>query len=89
MKAVIRIKAVIAFGVPFFTALGAALAPYAMEGSIVPDSKVKQFIICAIIASAAMVAGLSGIGSFLSTSFANSQASTAGAPGAIVAPTTN
>ncbi len=74
MNAVLFLKGVVACGVPFFTALTGALAPYAMDGASIPDSKVKQVIICLIVSGAAVTAGLSGLGSFLSTSYSDHKA---------------
>jgi hypothetical protein len=69
MKVIIWFKGIVAFGVPFFTAMGIALAPYALKDSTSPNYVGWLIIICA-----PMVAGFSGLGSFLSTSFSDHKA---------------
>ena len=62
---VIWLKAVVAFGIPFFTAAGGALMPFSTADVASPST-----IGWCIIVSASLVAGFSGLGSFLSTTFA-------------------
>jgi hypothetical protein len=65
MFKVIWLKAVVAFGIPFFTAAGGSLMPYSTADSASPNT-----IGWCIIIFASLVAGFSGLGSFLSTTFA-------------------
>ena len=69
MKNIIYLKAAVAFFIPFFTTLGASLAPYALDGS-----KPPTWIALVIIAASVLVSSLSALGSFLSTSFADHKA---------------
>ncbi len=68
---VIKLKLVVAVGIPFFAALSGSLAPYALDGNVIPDSTIKRAILAIIVSSAAVGAALSGLGSFLSTSFSD------------------
>jgi hypothetical protein len=68
---VIWLKAGVAFGIPFFTALGIALEPFSTGDSAQPNVAGWLIIICA-----PLVAGFSGLGSFLSTTFAEHKAKT-------------
>lgn len=62
---IIWLKAAVAFGIPFFTAAGGALMPFSTADVAQPST-----IGWCIIVSASLVAGFSGLGSFLSTTFA-------------------
>jgi hypothetical protein len=66
---VLRLKGWVSFLIPFLVALSGGLGSYALPG--VPRPTVIATI---IIASAALVAGLSGLSSFLSTEFADHKA---------------
>jgi hypothetical protein len=63
---IIYTKAVIAFCVPFFTALGAAYSPY-IGADVAQPTKVGWLV----ITLTPLVAGLSALGSFLSRSYAD------------------
>ena len=65
---VIWIEALIAFLIPFLTALGIALAPYVPAGSSPPSWIGLLVIICA-----PLVAGLSALKSFMSTVYSDAQ----------------
>src|ERR1035437_2005040 len=66
---IIWLKAGVAFTIPFFTALGIALFPYSADDDAQPNLIGWLIIICA-----PMVAGLSALSSFLSTTFAEPKA---------------
>jgi hypothetical protein len=69
MNKIIYIKGAVAFLIPFYTTLGASLAPYAIDGAKPPTT-----VAVIIIGAAVMVSSLSALGSFLSTSFADHKA---------------
>lgn len=71
---VVWVKALIAFQIPFFTALGGALTPYTMGTVTIPTSHFLRILLVVIVLSAALVAGYSGLGSFLSTTFSEHKA---------------
>lgn len=63
------LKAAIAFQIPFFTALGGALTPYVLGGAAIPQSHWLRVALIVVVISACLVAGYSGLSSFLSTSY--------------------
>lgn len=65
---VIYVKAAVAFFIPLAAAVTAGLAPFAMTGAT-PPSRIAE----AIIAFTALSAGATGLGSFLSRSYADHQ----------------
>lgn len=65
---IIWLEGLIAFLIPFASVLGAALAPYAAASSVAPS-----IIAWVIMLSAAMVAGLSALKSFLSTTVSDAK----------------
>ena len=66
---VLRLKGWVSFLIPFLVALSGGLGSYALPGVPRPT-----LIATIIIVSAALVAGLSGLSSFLSTVFADHKA---------------
>ena len=66
---IIWLKAAVAFLIPFFATIGGSLAPYALNGLPLHTKIAVIIIICST-----MVASLSALGSFLSTTFAEHKA---------------
>jgi hypothetical protein len=66
---IIWLKAGVAFSVPFFATIGGSLAPYALNGLPLHTKIAVIIIICST-----MVASLSALSSFLSTTFAEHKA---------------
>src|ERR1039457_5237083 len=66
---IIWLKAVVAFSVPFFATLGGSFAPYVFDGMPSHWGITILIIICST-----MVASLSALSSFLSTTFAEHKA---------------
>ena len=67
---IIWLKAWVAFCIPFFTTLGGVLTPYTTGDVHVSSNIWIRLLIGVIVLSAALVAGFSGLSSFLSTTFA-------------------
>src|ERR1035441_3473307 len=66
---IIWLKAGVAFLIPFFATIGGSLAPYALNGMPIHSNIAVVIIVCST-----MVASLSALGSFLSTTFAEHKA---------------
>jgi len=67
----LQLEAVLSFGIPFFTTLGSGLAPYLVMSGERPHGWLLRCAIVISILCAATVAGMSGLKSFLSTSYSD------------------